>query len=541
MTHPANRRLFFGLAISILTLSFSSCFGGGPKINSIDPRIGNMGEVLTIQGSGFGDARKEGYVSIAGISPTASSYIEWKDNEIAVRIPDFGDSGLVYVHTHGKKSNPALFTNRASMPQPISGSATGDGPRIDSIDPSSGRIGSLVTITGRNFGASRENSTVQFAWNVEPGPAVTTSPTSVEVFETDFGYEQWSDRELKVRVPDGAISGNLEVQTARGTSIPVFFDVTDRPGTKIYKDKKSYSISYSVDIQIQKASGSNTLYLWLPLPVTSATQRKAQLLSRSMTPFVEDHRGVSLFQLKDLTEGLKTGVSLSYLVDVYAVETNVKSQLIKPDPSSAVQAAYTVPTALIPSDNDEIAALASRIGGKEKNPYIKARMIYDWLVSQGGIQASPTRLSLLDAIHEKKADPYQGALLFCALARALNIPAIPVSGFLIDKNRTAYKHFWAEFWIDGFGWIPVDPSLGSGKAPGAFVLRDDPYNYYFGNLDNQRVTFSRGQAILSQMNPKGRVAIRDQEYSLQTIWEEAVGGLEAYSSLWSDVQVTGIY
>jgi len=98
-------------------------------------------------------------------------------------------------------------------------------------------------------------------------------------------------------------------------------------------------------------------------------------------------------------------------------------------------------------------------------------MIYDWLVSQGGIQENPTRGSLLDALHEKKADPYQGALLFCALARALNIPAIPVSGFLIDKNRTTYKHFWAEFWIDGFGWIPVDPSLGSGKAPGTFTVR----------------------------------------------------------------------
>jgi len=223
MTHLSNRRILFGLVLPLITLFFFSCFGGGPKISSIDPRIGNMGEVLTIQGSGFGDTRKEGYVSIAGITPTASSYIEWKDNEIAVRIPDFGDSGLVYVHNHGQKSNPALFTNRASMPQPISGSTAGDGPRIDSIDPSSGRIGSLVTITGRNFGASRENSTVQFAWNVEPGPAVTASPTSVEVFETEFGYEQWSDRELKVRVPDGAINGNLEVHTSRGNrSIPYF-------------------------------------------------------------------------------------------------------------------------------------------------------------------------------------------------------------------------------------------------------------------------------------------------------------------------------
>jgi hypothetical protein len=83
--------------------------------------------------------------------------------------------------------------------------------------------------------------------------------------------------------------------------------------------------------------------------------------------------------------------------------------------------------------------------------------------------------------------------------------------------------------------------LGAGKAPSSFTLRPDQEAYYFGSLDNQRITFSRGQIPLSQMEIRGRVTQRDREYALQNLWEEAVGGLESYSSLWSDVTIDGVY
>jgi transglutaminase-like putative cysteine protease len=133
------------------------------------------------------------------------------------------------------------------------------------------------------------------------------------------------------------------------------------------------------------------------------------------------------------------------------------------------------------------------------------------------------------------------ALLFCALSRAAGVPAIPVSGVLMDRDRMGSSHYWAEFWVDGFGWIPVDPALGKGAAPPSFVLRADRANYYFGSLDNQRVSFSRDFTALSQMAPRSRVSTRERDYALQSLWEEAAGGLESYSSFWSDITVNGVY
>jgi transglutaminase-like putative cysteine protease len=257
---------------------------------------------------------------------------------------------------------------------------------------------------------------------------------------------------------------------------------------------------------------------------------------------VENYQGTSVFQLIDNAPYTNRSVSLSYVADVYAVETNIRNQspvrLNSPPP---VKTIYTHASVLIPSEDPEIKTRAAQIIGRETLPYAKALKIYEWLLASGGIQESPLSGGALEALEEKRADSYMASLLFCSLARASGIPAIPAAGVLVDRQRAAARHYWAEFWLDGFGWIPLDPALGAGAAPANFNLREDHAKYYFGNLDNQRITFSRGERYLSQMALRGRTALRSRDYSIQNLWEEAVGGLESYSSLWSDITITGMY
>jgi transglutaminase-like putative cysteine protease len=306
-----------------------------------------------------------------------------------------------------------------------------------------------------------------------------------------------------------------------------------------------------VDIKVDKAEGPNSLYLWLPRPVTSSSQRNVRLLSRNAEPFIENYRGTSLFQMKDLQSGAAAAITLSYLVEVYAVETDIRAaSLSSGAKTSSALSAYTAPGDLIPSDHPRVRELAASVVGREQNPYLKARRIYEYLLNEVAIQwpkpeddspETPAAKTLPQVIEEKRADPYRAALLFCALARAAGVPAIPVSGVLMDRNRICAGHYWAEFWVDGFGWVPVDPALGGGAAPPSFVLRADRANYYFGSLDNQRLSFSRGFTALSQMDPRSRILAREQDYALQSLWEEAAGGLESYSSFWSDVIINGVY
>ncbi|MDR0495702.1 MAG: IPT/TIG domain-containing protein [Treponema sp.] len=127
------------LYFSLCSLSFAlflGCQPQAPVIHSIYPQIGIMGEPLTIYGAFFGKDRDESYVTIAGAQPTGKSYISWRDDEISLRIPEFGEAGLVYVHVKGRKSNGALFANKAALP--VRNDGAGAGPRIISAFPQPG-------------------------------------------------------------------------------------------------------------------------------------------------------------------------------------------------------------------------------------------------------------------------------------------------------------------------------------------------------------------------------------------------------------------
>ncbi|MDR0321900.1 MAG: IPT/TIG domain-containing protein [Treponema sp.] len=538
------------LTVFVLTLTLFiliiSCSSKAPVVSSIDPKIGRMGEIITLTGSNFGEERGESYVSIAGVSLTSSSYYVWGDNLVVVRVPEFGESGLVYVHVRGKKSNGVLFSNSASVPRPIEGEEMGLEPKIASVVPQVGAPGSLVIITGNNFGASRENAGVFFSWDYDAtfSPYVVREPEFIEVSEIEAGYEYWSAREIRIRLPDGAVSGNIEVRTPYGISRPVFFDVSGKPGHKNFKDKRSYTITYSVDIRVLDATRPNNLYLWIPKPVTSPSQRNVTLVSRSIEPFIEDHQGVSLFKLDNLISSVNQSINLSYNVEVYAVEARINPLSVNQS-STGISVMHTQSTALIPSNDQRIKTAVSSIIGREQNPYRKARLIYDWIITNMQItNTPPLATNLVTAMERKRADPYTVALLYTTMARAAGVPCVPSAGVLIDRSGQTLRHYWSEFWIDGFGWIPVDPAMGAGAVDIEMNPRDDNMdntNYYFGSTDNQRIIFSRGEIALKQMENRGRLVSRPQAYSLQNIWEEAVGGLESYSSLWGDIIISGIY
>lgn len=49
---------------------------------------------------------------------------------------------------------------------------------------------------------------------------------------------------------------------------------------------------------------------------------------------------------------------------------------------------------------------------------------------------------------------------FIGAARALEIPARYVTGYVAEHGDEAFWHAWAEAWDDGLGWIGFDPMLG---------------------------------------------------------------------------------
>ena len=161
----------------------------------------------------------------------------------------------------------------------------------------------------------------------------------------------------------------------------------------------------------------------------------------------------------------------------------------------------------MPSAAPEIVKAAATAAGTEKNPYLKARRIYDWMLNQLGRGPTGRTADAVAALKAKRGDAFAYSSLYCALLRAAKVPSRMVAGALVgETGQPTLAHWWDEFYIETIGWVPVDPLLGD-EDLGVGLPADPEVErraFYFGNLDNRHLTFSKGVDEVSRMAPDGR-------------------------------------
>src|SRR2546427_2909610 len=175
--------------------AFKAAGGGGgapPSITNLSPASAPVGNSVTITGTNFGATEGSSMVTFNGTPAAAAS--SWSSTNITVLVPPGASSGSAIVTVGSLSSNGVAFT---VLPT----------PNITNINPSAARVGTLVTITGTNFGTAQGTSAVVFN-------GTTATPTS------------WSATSIVVPVATGATTGNVVVGAGGVPSNPVAFTVT---------------------------------------------------------------------------------------------------------------------------------------------------------------------------------------------------------------------------------------------------------------------------------------------------------------------------
>ena len=532
--------LFFGLAI---LFGFSSRFSDQPpNIEDITPAIGSPGEVLVITGESFGDDRQGGEVHIAGIRPTSSSYIEWSDERISVRIPPGADSGLVSVITRNGKSEGMLFTNRDHIPVILEGPSQPGYPYIEEITPTNGSVGTLITITGVNFGSDRGDGKVYFT-SVAAGETTdqqgqTELDSMIPASESHYDYNMWRDREIGVYVPDGVTSGNIKVETDRGISNAAYFEVTEPVGTKQLGQKRGYQLQYGVQIDNYIGEDQNSIYVWVPTVHKGLYQDNIEI-STDITPYWDSLANVKVYLFENIEPFRSYTATHTIWFERAGVETQVNPDKVvsQYDTERKLFEAFTESDFIVPADDEKIVKLAASIVGRERNPYRKARLIYDYILENYTYTEDPAEKEVVKSVSKNEGDGYIYAVLYTALLRAAGVPSRPVAGYLVYGNKRTTVHYWSEFYLEKFGWVPVDPVLGDGVRFMDVPEAAEPAEFYFGNMDNQHITFSRGIIETTQMIPRGNTVEKNRSYSFQRIYEEASPSVANYRSIWDDVTI----
>ena len=534
-----------------------------PVIDSVIPVVGSAGDTMVIRGSNFGSVRGTNYVEIGGSRITASGYITWTDNLIKLTIPSNVQDGLVIVVSQSGKSKPGFFANEAGIPVAVPKETRTSMPVIAQIVPQTGSCGTLVTITGNDFGTVRGASKVFFTansdetahssslWGGQGELAADFDFSVIPASESDFDYEFWSDSEIRVRIPDGAASGAVFVQTEKGKSNTFIEEIKLAAGTKSYHSRKTYILQVNEDIDSINTKSGTSITLRVPRPQTTSWQPMVELTECSPEAVIPDYKNTVIHQLdlpKANARSEKLRFSHTFVVSSYAVQTQINEKTVRPysqaEKSRVLHKTALASDALIQSANADVAALAQKIAGNETNPYLQAKLIYNYLLENYAILSENRKadLSPLDLLKKKKGDAYDFAIFYATLLRAAAIPANPIAGVLVDSDLKTRAHWWTEFYIEGFGWIPVDVALGKGMEYKSFRTVENPREFYFGNLDSQHILFSKGWNEIKQtISQNSKIVYRPKTYALQSIWEESSEGNVNYSSLWNDPVVMGVY
>jgi len=127
----------------------------------------------------------------------------------------------------------------------------------------------------------------------------------------------------------------------------------------------------------------------------------------------------------------------------------------------------------------------------------------------------------IDSLNEYCAVNLRGdcglqALLFIILCRIGGIPARWQSGLAVEPSYTG-SHDWAQFYLEGWGWLFADCSYGGSAYRYGNAER---HQFYFGNLDPMRMVANR--EFQAQLTPALSV-LRVDPYDNQSGEVERIG------------------
>ncbi|HKK01212.1 MAG TPA: transglutaminase domain-containing protein [Desulfuromonadales bacterium] len=254
--------------------------------------------------------------------------------------------------------------------------------------------------------------------------------------------------------------------------------------------------------------------LWIPYPVSDANQKITDI---SVTGnyadegvYTDQATGTPMLYARWAKDAKSRTLTFAFDVD--------RKEVIRRDFPAREGAwnrsdfaADLAPTSYGPTTG-EVKKLADRITAGKTTVLAKAKAIYDW-TCVNTYRDPKTRgcgkgdvCALLARPGGKCADI---SSVFVALARAAGVPARDDFGLRQGKKSgqdiTTWYHCWAEFYLPGYGWVPVDPADVRKMMLVQHLKLDDPKTehyrkYFWGGIDAFRVALSHGRDL--NLNPR---------------------------------------
>jgi len=152
-------------------------------------------------------------------------------------------------------------------------------------------------------------------------------------------------------------------------------------------------------------------------------------------------------------------IEMNYYLISFSTRYLVNSSLmVDYDTSSNLYKKYTQPEELIQSNDLQIILMMENITSNESNVHEKVSKIYNFVTKHIRYAKQDKEKGALWALENGVGDCSEYSYLFVALCRAAGIPARVQAGFAFRSLGETLEdgHMWAEYYLENYGWIPVD-------------------------------------------------------------------------------------
>ncbi len=283
--------------------------------------------------------------------------------------------------------------------------------------------------------------------------------------------------------------------------LPLLFLLALFPATGLAKER-SGEVTFRITIDSPKENTDTRL--WVPYPVSDEYQEIKDIRIEGNQTSHGIYRDASTENLVLYAEWTRPAAE-RYILFSFQASTveRVKKDFVTLETDVPVEVRqYLHGTKFIPVDGI-VKEIAENIVHGRTTVLERARAVYDWVVEN--TYRDPTvrgcGLGDVEVLLTKKSGGKCADIssIFVALARASGVPAREVFGLRLGKQGqsdiTKEHHCWAEFYMSGLGWIPVDPA----DVRKVMLVKDiglkeaEPYrDYFFGAVDESRIVLGRG-------------------------------------------------
>ncbi len=298
-----------------------------------------------------------------------------------------------------------------------------------------------------------------------------------------------------------------------------------------------YRVRMELEIDSEKAPRDKKMRVWLLLPQVSELHPEVKLLDSEPKPVKiadpnEEQRTV-YFELEPGQH--RVWMEYEYVSRGFHVEVDPEQVYV--DEESEIYRKYTAERPPHIVFTPYLRGLAEKIVGGEKNPYMKVKRIWDWITTNVRYTYAMD-YALYDNISEyvarkKRGDCGMQALLFITLTRIAGVPARWQSGWYMNPVLHG-MHDWAQFYIEPYGWLYVDPSFGN-KHKEDWQWRN---KFYLGSIDGYRL--AANTEVNAQFDPP-KVHVRSDPVDNQR-GEVETSTKNLYYNLWrSRLEIKEVY